>query len=212
MSDSPLKLLSVRLLLICGFLSLAVAAFAAVQLNRSAASPDFQGTAYPDTPPAPDFTLTAHDGEPRKLSDFRGKTALIFFGFTNCPDVCPLTLASLSRVIHAEELDEEVQVLLVSVDPERDTPERLKEYVTAFGPAVMGLTGTQAEIDAVQSAYGIYAAEVPSHDGTVTLAHTTQVFGVDRNGRLRVLIHAEEGDDVVRKDLLELIRVGSEEG
>lgn len=211
MSDSLLKLRSVRLLLICGFLSLAVTAFAAVRLSRNAAEPAFRGTPYPDTPPAPDFALTDHEGVPRKLSDFVGTTVLLFFGFTNCPDVCPLTLASLSRVIEAEDLDqEEVRVLLVTVDPLTDTPERMKEYVAHFGPAVMGLTGTEAQIEEVQADYGVFASHVTGHDGAPSLAHTTQVFGIDRKGRLRVLIHAEEGDDVVRSDLLELVRVGKE--
>ncbi len=213
MSDSLLKSWPVRLLIICGVFSLTVGIYSAIQVSKRSAIPAFLGTEYPDTPVAPDFTLTDHEGAERKLSDFSGSTVLLFFGFTNCPDVCPLTLASLARVIEAEGLSaEDVRVLLVTVDPENDTPDRMKEYVGYFGPAVTGLTGSPEQIQSVQADYGIYARHVEGHDGEPTMAHTTQVFGIDRAGKLRVLIHAEDGDDVVRNDLLELIRVGEEQG
>jgi protein SCO1/2 len=209
MASSPLRLRSVRLLLICGFTALAVAGFAATRV--SGGDPDFHGTPYPDAPAAPDFTLTDHDGAVRRLSDFEGAAVLLFFGFTECPDVCPLTLATLARVIEAEDLSpEDVRILLVTVDPVNDTPERLREYVASFGPSTVGLTGSAEELQAVQAAYGVYAVEMPDHGGTPTLAHTTQVFGIDKGGRLRVLIHAENGDEVVRDDLRELLRVGKD--
>jgi protein SCO1 len=210
MSSSPFKLRSVRLLLICGFTALAVAGFAATQVaGRSA---DFHGTPYPDASPAPAFTLTDHNGGARSLADFEGAAVLLFFGFTECPDVCPLTLATLARVIESEKLSpEEVRVLLVTVDPVNDTPERLREYVAPFGASTVGMTGSAEELQAVQAAYGVYAVEMPDHGGTPTLAHTAQVFGIDSAGRLRVLIHAENGDEVVRDDLRELLRVGKDQ-
>ena len=213
MSESYPKRRLARLLLICGILSLTITGFAALQLQKGAAVPAFSGTAYPDTPPAPVFTLTDHEGAQRSLSDFAGSTILLFFGFTNCPDVCPITLASLARVIEAEgPAAADVRVLLVTVDPENDTPERLKEYVAHFGPSVVGLTGSADAIEAVQADYGAFARHIEGHDGAPTMAHTTQVFGIDSLGRLQVLMHAEDGDDVVRGDLLELIRLGTAQG
>ena len=206
MPSSAFQQRSVRLLFVCGIVALAVAGFAATQV--AGRGPDFHGTLYPDSPPAPAFTLTDHTGESRSLSDYEGTTVLLFFGFTNCPDVCPLTLSTLARVIESEGLSpEEVRVLLVTVDPATDTPERLKEYVASFGPSTVGLTGTPEALQAVQSGYGVYAVQSTDHNGAPSLAHTTQVFGIDRAGRLRVLIHAENGVDVVRDDLRQLLRL-----
>src|SRR5690606_10195262 len=116
MTSSPLQLRHVRLLLICGLTGLAVAGFAATQFARGGSAPQFHGTPYPDSPPAPDFTLTDHEGGRTTLSGLQGGAVLLFFGFTNCPDVCPLTLASLARVIEAEVLEpRDVRVLLVTV-------------------------------------------------------------------------------------------------
>jgi protein SCO1/2 len=197
---------SVRLLGIVGIAALAVAGFAATQVAGRA--PGFHGTPYPDAPEAPAFTLTDHNGETRSLSDFRGAPVLLFFGFTNCPDVCPLTLSTVGRAIEEEGLSaEEVRVLLVTVDPENDTPERMKEYVESFGPWNVGLTASEEALEAVQADYGVYAIESMDHGGMPMLAHTTQVFGIDRAGRLRVLIHAENGAEEVRDDLKQLMRL-----
>src|SRR5690606_5420276 len=139
----------VRLLLGIGGFALGAAGYAGVRLAAEP-GPLFHGTAYPDTPAAPDFSLVDHEGNPASLERWRASPLLLFSGFTSCPDVCPLTLSALSRVFEQEGIDDtEARVLLVTVDPENDTPERLAEYVAHFGPHVTGLTGDRATIDRV---------------------------------------------------------------
>lgn len=199
---------TVRILASIGFAALALAGVAAFQLSRLEGA-SFNGTAYPDAPPAPGFALTDHDGQPRTLEDFRGKTALVFFGFTQCPDVCPLTLAKLQRVLNDAELGpDELSVLFISVDPERDTPEVMKSYAAGVGRSIVGLTGSREEIDSVMAAYGVFAEPMIGHDGKEALAHTPIAFGIDRSGRLRVLIHPEEAADVVEEDIRKLAALG----
>ncbi len=200
-----------RILLGIGLAGLALVLLAAGQLRRLH-QPDFNGTPYPDTPLASDFTLTNHHGEPARLSDFQGRAVLLFFGYTHCPDVCPLTLAKVTRLLAAEGLGpDEVSVLLVTVDPENDTPERLAEYVSGFQPYVTGLTGEEAELRQILADYGVYASPAssqPDHaHGVNILAHTTQLFGIDRAGRLRVLIHPDQHDEIVAPDLRALAAI-----
>jgi protein SCO1 len=194
-----------RILASVGFAALALAGVSAFQLSRLEGA-SFNGTAYPDAPAAPEIALTDHHGEARSLSDFRGRTALVFFGFTNCPDVCPLTLAKLQRILHESELTrEEVAVLFVSVDPETDTPAVMRSYAEGVGPNIVGLTGTREEIDRVMAAYGVFAEQMAGHHGGQALAHTPLAFGIDAQGRLRVLIHPEESTETVEEDIQELV-------
>jgi protein SCO1 len=171
-------------------------------------APSFHGTPWDPPQEASDFELTDHAGNPTRLSDFRGRTVLLFFGFVNCPDVCPLTLTRLSRVL--DDLDPDasrVEVLLVTVDPERDTPEALAEYVSAFGPHVTGLTADSATLAGVRESFHAHAASHPDHEGHRMVTHTTQVFGIDRGGRIRVLISPEFELDRVRADVRTLMRL-----
>ncbi|MDR0786611.1 MAG: SCO family protein [Gemmatimonadota bacterium] len=195
-------------LLTLGLFSLGIAGLAAVKLGVIGGS-RFYGTPYPDSPVAPEFTLTDHRGEQSSLSDFRGRTVLLFFGFTRCPDVCPLTLDRLSQVLDETDLGpDRVAVLLVTVDPEYDSPERLADYVAHFGPSVTGLTADRTTLEAVYVAYGVYAREMPGHDGEAVLAHNPQVFGIDADGRLQVLIHPEDPAEQVGSDIRKLASAG----
>jgi len=118
---------------------------------------DWSGSPLTMETPAPDFALAAHDGRMVRLSDFRDRVTVIFFGFTHCPDVCPATMASLARA--REQLGtagEGVQVLFITVDPERDTPARLREYLGNFDPDFLGLTGEEAQLQEVASSYGAF--------------------------------------------------------
>ena len=132
-----------------------------------------------------DFSLTAHDGRPFRLQDFRGRAVVLFFGYTSCPDMCPLTM---SRIASARDQlgaqASEVSTLFVSVDTNRDTPAVLKEYVASFTMPVTGLTGSETEIatvaDAYHAGYQLVAAS-PSY----LMNHTTDTFIIDRQGRLR---------------------------
>jgi protein SCO1/2 len=151
---------------------------------------EFVGTVLDDPEPAPALTLTAAGGEQVSLDDFTGKAVLLYFGYTSCPDVCPTTLAAL-----ADALDElgsrrdEVQVVMVTVDPARDTPELLASYVAHFDPSFIGLGGTAEEIATAASAYGIYYQK---GEGTVETGyevdHTAQVMLIDPQGRYREVL------------------------
>jgi protein SCO1 len=198
---------SARVLLSIGFSALALAGVAALQL-ANAGYPRFHGTAYPDAPAAPIFVLTDHRGQPATLVEQRGRVVLLFFGFTRCPDVCPLTLTRLARVLDGAGIGpDRARILLVSVDPEHDTPERLAEYAGRFGPSVTGLTGQREDLERIFAEYGVHAGTSLDHHGRETIAHTSVVFGIDPRGRLRVLIHADEPDDVVERDVRWLLRL-----
>jgi len=118
----------------------------------------FHGIISQSPPRAADFTLTAHTGKPVRLSDFQGKLVLLYFGYTYCPGICPTTLAEVAQALQTlgpQEV-EKIQLLMISVDPARDTPHRLAEYLTYFNPTFLGLTGTPDEIATVAASYGIY--------------------------------------------------------
>jgi protein SCO1/2 len=191
------------LLLLIGAASFSVAALAATELGLFGV-PRFSGTTYADTPPAPDFRLTDHTGTSVSLSDFRGRAALLFFGYTRCPDVCPMTLSALSRVVQDAAVGEDqLAILFVSVDPDQDTPDRLAQYVRTFRAPIVGLTGDALSLQNLLREYGVYAE--PSRNGDVTITHSTQVFGIDAVGRLRVLIHGDSPPDRIRGDLMALL-------
>lgn len=143
---------------------------------------------------APDFTLTGSDGSELKLSRYRGKVVLLAFGFTNCLAVCPVTLATLAaahRQLGAQAGD--LQVVYVTVDPERDDAPTMRKYLAAFDPTFVGGTGSDAQLSAVRKDYGIAAEKVAGPDGTYT--HSSFIYLIDRAGRLRALMpygHAAE--------------------
>lgn len=131
--------------------------------------------------------LTDHNGARRTLADFKGKVVVIFFGFTHCPEACPTTMAELAQV--ARELGpdaERLQVLFVTVDPERDTPELLRQYVPAFNPAFLGLYGTAEETTRVAREFKVYIQKQPQSGGGYNVDHSAGVFVFDKAGRLRL--------------------------
>lgn len=147
-----------------------------------------------------DFALTDHDGKPFQLTSQRGKVVLIFFGYTFCPDACPTTLSKLSSV--SRRLGEDaskVKVLYVSVDPERDTPEVLKADLANFRVDSIGLTGTKAEIDTVVQQYGAAYEIVPTPDSAAkySVSHTTTLYALDPQGRLRTKFRYEATVDEI---------------
>jgi protein SCO1/2 len=135
---------------------------------------------------APDFTLTNQDGEKVTLGDFKGKAVFMFFGYTHCPDICPVTLANLNGAINELGNDKDkVQVIFVTVDPERDSQTELKKYVTYFNKDFIGLTGTPDEIKNVADSYHVfYMKEEDGSDNGYLMGHTSSVYLINPEGRI----------------------------
>jgi protein SCO1/2 len=134
-----------------------------------------------------DFKLTDHHGVPRTLADFRGKVVVLFFGYVHCPDVCPTTMADLAQVMTKLGKDaDRVQVLFVTVDPERDTRELLSQYVPAFSPTFLGLSGDKAATEAAARAFEVVYQKQPSKTG-YNVDHSSGTFLIDPKGRVRLL-------------------------
>ena len=140
------------------------------------------------------FTLVGSDGQPFDSSRLAGKPYAIFFGFTHCPDVCPTTLARLTRLRkQIGKGDDAFNIVFVSVDPERDGPKEVGAYASAFGSPVIGLTGSPAQVDKVKKQYGIFSEKVPQGDG-YTVDHSAAVLLFDGKGKFRATISGEEQD------------------
>jgi protein SCO1 len=162
----------------------------------------------PVLPIGGDFTLTDQDGRPFSLSSLKGKVVLVFFGYTMCPDACPTTLSKLSSAHARLNADERARVkaVYVTVDPERDTPSVMKEHLTYFGVDAVGLTGTVEETSKVAAQFGAHFEK--SSETTAAgylMSHTVSVFGLDAQGRTRLLIDYEAGVDLVVKEIRALL-------
>lgn len=189
-------------------LLIVLVAFGAVACQ--AATPhEFAGATYPEPLEVPDFTLMSTNG-PVSLSDFEDQYVFVYFGYTFCPDVCPATLAELSRV--TEQLGDDadrIQVLMVTVDPERDSPERLEQYTTHFNPSFIGLAGTTEEIDAAGAPFGLYyARNEGSAESGYLVDHTARAFLVDTDGRAVVAYPYQARADAIVADLRYLFEEG----
>jgi len=148
------------------------------------------------------FRLTDQNGRTVTDADFKGKPFLVFFGFTHCPDVCPTALFDMSEAFRRLGPDaEKMSAVFITVDPERDSPEKLKDYLQSFHPRISALTGTQAEIDAVTKAYKAYAKKVPLDGGEYTMDHTAIVYLMDREGRFVAPFNLKRPADEAAKDL-----------
>ncbi|KCV17990.1 SCO1/SenC [Bordetella pertussis H934] len=170
-------------------------------------APAFKGSDITGTQLGKKLALVDHNGKPRTLQDFAGKAVVVFFGFTQCPDVCPTSLAELSQVMKQLGPDaDRVQVLLVTVDPERDTPEILKQYVTTFDPRFLGLTGTPEQIKQAAASFKAYYAKVPTQDGAnYTMDHTAAFYLFDGKGESRVLATNTAGAEALAHDIKALL-------
>lgn len=165
--------------------------------------PTFKSTDISGSDWGKDFALTDPQGQARHLADFKGKAVVVFFGYTQCPDVCPTTLLSMREVLNRLGNDAgRVQVVFVTLDPARDTPQVLAEYVTAFHPSFVGLRGDEATTAAVARDFKVfYAKQAGSTAGTYSLDHSTGSYAYDPEGRLRLLIRHGETPDNVASDL-----------
>jgi protein SCO1/2 len=130
------------------------------------------------------FHLTDQQGRPVTDQDMKGRPFLVFFGFTHCPEVCPTTLFDISEIFRNLGSDaDRAGALFITVDPERDTPAMMKEYMANFDPHLRGLTGAPAELATVIKEYRVYAKKVPTADGSYTMDHTAIVYLMDKEGR-----------------------------
>ncbi|MGY4232443.1 protein SCO1/2 [Bradyrhizobium sp. USDA 4449] len=130
------------------------------------------------------FQLTDQNGKTVTDQNLKGKPTLIFFGYTHCPDVCPTSLFEMSEVLRAMGKDaDKVNAIFISVDPERDTPATMKDYLSSFDPHLEGLSGDPAETAKVITSYRVYAKKVPTKDGDYTMDHTALIYLMDRDGR-----------------------------
>ena len=189
---------------------LLAAVFAAALLAGCGASgPTFKNTDITGANFARELSLTDHMGKPRTLVDFRGKVVVVFFGYVRCPEVCPTTLYELKSVV--EQLGEEgkrVQVLVVTVDPERDTRELLAQYVPAFHPDFLGLYGDKEQIAKTAKEFKVYYQKVPgSRPDNYSIDHTAGSYVFDPSGRIRLLVgHTQAG--TLAADIRTLLKGG----
>jgi protein SCO1/2 len=203
-----LKAMEKRLLRLGGGLLLLLAVVAALAFWQ--ARPDsFRGTRYDPPLPAPPISLTKADGQSFHLADLKGKIILLFFGYTSCPDVCPTTLAELKQAISLlnEREQSAVQVVFISVDPDRDTPQRIQDYASRFNPAFIGLSGSSADLEPIWQAYGIYRQiEQTGSASGYTVSHTARLFLIDGEGNLRLTYAFQTPPQDLAHDLQLLLR------
>lgn len=192
-----------------GLMALTLVAFVIVPGILMAITPHPHGLVYDDPPLIADFEMPRADGGTFRLSDYRGKTVVVYFGYTSCPDVCPATLYNLHRALErlGSEADK-VQVVFVTVDPQNDTPERIREYLRYFDPSFIGLYGTQEQLQAVWDAFGVVVQreETGQTARGYTVTHTTSIFVVDSEGYLKLRMHYDTNPDLLARDLRYVIR------
>ena len=165
----------------------------------------------PIEPIGGDFALTDHNGQRFDLASLRGKTVLIFFGYTYCPDACPTTLSKIASVYRKLGSDRaRVKTLYISVDPDRDTPAALKADLANFSVDALGLTGTKAEIDRVVAQYGAAYQIVPTPESAAkyTVSHTTTLYALDAEGRTRMRFRYEATADEIAQGIQAILRAG----
>jgi protein SCO1/2 len=151
---------------------------------------------------APDFTLVDQNGRTFTLSVQRGHPLAIFFGYTHCPDECPLTLAHLAKAMHSPSAPHDLRVVFITVDPQRDTPATLKRYIGFFDRNFVGLTGSLAKLDPVYAAYGTprQAARAVRGRDDYSVAHGTTIYFVSRDGSLKGFAQWDDGIALIARD------------
>jgi protein SCO1/2 len=189
----------------CTFLIVLLAGFA--HAGTGADADAFKAGVLSPVMAAPALALQGSDGKPLNLERFRGKVVLLAFGFSNCGEVCPITLATLAGV--RKKLGDQasgVQVVYVTVDPERDDAARMKKFLSSFDPTFVGGVGSRAQIDAAQKSYGISSTKQVYADGNYSIGHSSSIYMIDRTGGLRaVMPYGHTADDFVH-DLKLLLR------
>lgn len=188
-------------------LALAVLVFAGLLSACSRTEPlkDINGLSLAQAEMGRDFKLTDTQGKRVSLADFKGKVLVLFFGFVQCPDVCPTSLLRASQVQSLLGADgERVQVAFITVDPERDTPEILRAYTTAFDPSFMALTGTPEEIARTAKEFKVFYQKVPT-GSSYTIDHTALSYVYDTQGKLQMALRHEQTAEEVASDLRKVL-------
>ena len=190
-----------------GAVTLASTTSFALTACKDESKPKFQGVDVAGAEYAKDIPLQDVNGQRRSLKDFSGKVVAVFFGYTQCPDVCPTTLQEFVEVKQALGADgNKLQAIFVSLDPERDTPQVLKAYLANFDESFVGLHGTPDEIAAVAKDFKIFFKKVPGKtEGTYTLDHSAGTYLYDPQGRLRVYERYGVGSQVLAQDVKALL-------
>jgi len=148
------------------------------------------------------FTMTGQDGRTLTDADFKGRPALVFFGYTHCPDVCPTSLFEISEVFKALGPDKKVSAIFVTTDPERDTPAVMKDYLSSFDTRIVGLSGTPEQTTAIEKSYKVYAKKVPGEKGgDYTMDHTAIVYLMDKDGRFVSAFNLDRPPQEAAKEL-----------
>ena len=198
--------MTVRATLRCAIVAVLIASIVAC----GSGSPAFQASDITGSSFGRDFELKDADGKQRRLADFRGKAVVLFFGYTQCPDVCPTTLAALAEAMQRLGPDaDRVQVLFVTVDPDRDTPALLAQYVPAFDRRFLGLYGDADATARTAKEFKIIYQKAPgTTPGSYTMDHSAGTYIFDPQGRLRLYVSNGQGPDVFAHDLRELLRAG----
>jgi len=188
--------------------ALATAVLSLLLVEELAAGPSAAFKAGTFDPPrlAPDFSLQGSDGHELRIARFRGKVVLLAFGYSSCTEVCPVTLATFAqarRTLGAAATD--VQVLYLTVDPQRDVPEQLKKFLESFDSTFIGGTGTEAQLASVREQYGVTASKIP-YEGSYAYTHSSFTYLIDRQGRIRALMPYGHGADDYVNDLTILLK------
>ena len=167
----------------------------------------FQNTDVTGLDYAKGFSLTDHNGKPRTLADYKGKVVVVFFGYTQCPDVCPTTMAEMASVMQklGPQADQ-VQVLFITLDPERDTPQLLASYVPAFDKRFVGLYGSLEQTARTAKDFKVFYSKVPGKEpGSYTIDHMAGSYVFDKDGRLRLFIRHGVAADSIVHDVRQLL-------
>ena len=190
------------------FASLLFAALLVACEKNSPSQPQFHATDITGASFARDFALPDHNGQTRRLADFRGKVVAVFFGYTHCPDVCPTTLTDFAQALKSLGANAaKVQVLFVTVDPERDTPELLRQFVPAFNPTFLGLHPDAAQLNAVTKEFKVVHQKTATQEpGDYLVDHSAGTYIFDPQGRIRLLMPYGSKPADIADDLKILLR------
>jgi len=188
-------------------LAVAAALLGCDQLGSPSAQQQFQGVDITGAEYARTLALPDQNGKPRTLDDFKGKVTVVFFGYTQCPDVCPTTMAELAQVKKALGKDgERVQGVFVTIDPERDTPEALRAYMASFDPSFVALRGTLEQTKAAAKEFKVFYAKVPGKvEGSYTMDHTAGSYVLDSKGKVRLFVRYGSPAEALTADIKALL-------